>query len=333
MHRAGHLLSDRKNGDRPTIYVERAAVCLAGGIQPATLQRCLTPEFFENGLAARLLVASPPRRTKKWTEADIDPTTSQELTAVHAGLLALRPTQDLDGGDEPADVALTVGAKALWVEFYNRHAIEQADMGGGELAAAWSKLEGYAARIALVVHCIRQAAGEAGVDPWHLTEQSMAAGIALAEWFGNEAKRVYAMLAESGEARAARELVELIRSMGGRATARDLCQRRRKYRSDAERARQDLQQLVDLGLGRWEHPAPSAQGGRPSEVFVLSQPGTSTAPPWAAPQPDVSETSPQSEVRGEDVYETARASPGDVGIADVDAVDDNADAGQQEGRI
>jgi hypothetical protein len=122
----------------------------------------------------------PPKRVKRWTEADIDGNTMDAVGKLFDELLSFQPSTDRDGEPEPADVALTDEAKALWVTFYNAHAREQAAL-GGELAAAWSKLEGYAARLALVVHGIRQAAGEA-VDPWRCDEVSMASGIALCRW-------------------------------------------------------------------------------------------------------------------------------------------------------
>jgi hypothetical protein len=316
MHRAGHLLVDRKTGDKTTIYVPRAAVCITGGIQPDTLRRCLTPDFFANGLAARLLLAMPPRRTKRWTEAEIDDATMRAVADVHGELLMFQPSTDLDGDPEPADVKLTDEAKAAWVTFYNAHAQEQAELGGGELAAAWSKLEGYAARLALVVHCIRQA-GKEDVDPWHVDAQSIAAGIALAEWFGNETKRVYAAMGESSDERHGRELVELIQSMGGQVSVRDLCQKRRKYRNDPALAQADLQGLADAGLGRWEHPAPTAKGGRPREVFVLA----------------VSETLPQQAESGAGVSETPDSGPAIEGFDDVDTVDAAPSDGRQRGRI
>lgn len=266
MHRAGPLLVDRKTGDKTTIYVPRASICLAGGIQPETLRRCLTPEFYDNGLAARLLLAMPPKRVKKWTEADIDGGTLNAVADLFNELLSFQPSTDVDGEPEPADVALTDEAKAAWVAFYNRHAQEQAEL-GGELAAAWSKLEGYAARLALVVHCVRQASGEAA-DPWRCDEVSMAAGIALAEWFGHEAKRVYGVLGESLEDRNRRRLVELVQAKGGRATVRKLCRSSRLYASAAE-WEQALNELAEGGVGRWHNPKPGPAGGHPERVFML----------------------------------------------------------------
>lgn len=45
MYRAGPVIVDRKTGTR-TVYIPRAAVSVCGTIQPGTLQRVLTPEFF-----------------------------------------------------------------------------------------------------------------------------------------------------------------------------------------------------------------------------------------------------------------------------------------------
>ncbi len=275
MHRAGPLLVDRKTGDKTTTYVPRASICIAGGIQPETLRRCLTPEFYDNGLAARLLLAMPPRRVKRWTEADVDGNTLDAVGKLFAELLSFQPSTDVDGEPEPADVALTDEAKALWVAFYNAHAQEQAEL-GGELSAAWSKLEGYAARLALVAHCIRQASGEA-VDAWRCDEQSIQAGIALADWFGHEAKRVYGVLCESQEDRDRRRLVELLQAKGGRATVRELSRSSRLCASAGE-WEAALNELAEAGVGRWQNPRPGAAGGHPARVFhLLTQPGAGEA--------------------------------------------------------
>ncbi len=272
MHRAGLLVMDRKTGDKTTIYVPRASVCITGGIQPETLRRCLTPDYFDNGLAARLLLAMPPRREKRWTEADVDGDTVNAVDKLFDELLKLQPSTDSDGEPEPVDVKLTERAKALWVDFYNQHAKEQTELGGA-LSAAWSKLEGYAVRLALIVHCVRQASGEP-VDPLYCDEVSMAAGIALADWFGHEAKRVYGVLRESEEDRDRRRLVELIDRKGGAVTVRELQQASRLFRTAGE-AEIALDDLAQAGAGRWEQQGPGAGGGRPTRIFRLNSPAAS----------------------------------------------------------
>jgi hypothetical protein len=101
--KAGAVLVDRKVGDEKTIYIPRAAVCLCGGIQPETLRRALSPEFFECGLAARLLLAMPPKRLKRWSEADIDGDVLAAMSRCFDGLLALQPCTNGDGEPEPGD--------------------------------------------------------------------------------------------------------------------------------------------------------------------------------------------------------------------------------------
>jgi hypothetical protein len=72
-NRAGTWIYDRKTGDRKHYFVPRAAVSVTGGIQPGVLTRALTAEFLDAGLAARLLMAWPPRRLKHWSKVEVSP--------------------------------------------------------------------------------------------------------------------------------------------------------------------------------------------------------------------------------------------------------------------
>jgi len=262
------LIVDRKTSD--TEYVPHASVSIAGGIQPAILQRCITERNRENGLLARLLFAMPPRRAKRWTEADLDELTESAVDSVFDALYALEP--DLDDDDEPTPrlVRLSPGAKRAWIAFVNQHGAETFALVGDE-AAAWSKLEAVAARVALVMHLVRVAAGvERGMAPDTLDEASVAVGIEFAEWAGHEARRVYSFFDETDEQRERRELIEWIKSKGGSVTARDLSRGPRRYRrtGDAEAA---LDALVAVGRGSWRWPPSSDAGGRPTKLFNLNR--------------------------------------------------------------
>ena len=268
MHRAGALKVDRKTGDKPTLWIPHAAVSIAGGIQPKTLRRVLTPEFFDNGLAARLLLAMAPARVKRWTEADVSAAAEDALRRLFDTLYEFQATTGSDNEPTPAMIELSDGARAGFITFYNEHADEQAEFGGGDLAAAWSKLEGYAARLALVVHCVRQASGD-GVDPWTVDAESMRAGIGLSRWFGGETKRVYAAMSGTDEEREQVALVAWIRERGSVTTIRELSHGPRIYRPPGKAANA-LAMLVENGIGEWFHARPSDQGGRPPESFRLS---------------------------------------------------------------
>jgi hypothetical protein len=231
------------------------------------LQRALGLEHRESGLAARLLLTCPPRRPKRWTEADIDPSAEAELARLFDRLYELQPTTDDDGEPRPRLVRLSGDAQAAWIAYYNAHAIEQADL-AGDMAAAWSKLEEYAARLALVVHFVRWAAGDVA-DETRLDLASMNAGIMLANWFKHEARRVYAMLDESDAERDQRRLLEWIESRGGSVTPREV-QMGCRWLREPGAADAALDKLAKVGLGRWELAPPSGPRGPQRRMFVLA---------------------------------------------------------------
>jgi len=270
MHGGRTIVVDRKTGNPRTIYVPRAAVSVTGGIQPATLARVLGREYFDNGLAARLLLACPPRRVKQWTEAEIDQQIEDAVFDVFDRLFALEAATGDDGEPEPGIVRLSRKAKEAWIEFYNEHAREHADL-TGDLSAAWSKLEGYAARLALVVYLVRWAGGNAAVaSADEVDEASVHAGVTLSRWFGYETRRVYALMKETDEQRECRELVDLIQRHDGTRTARELSRSSKKY-GKSEKANEALNALVERGLGYWERVGPGPKGGHPTRRFVLAE--------------------------------------------------------------
>ncbi|MDZ4688653.1 MAG: DUF3987 domain-containing protein, partial [Planctomycetaceae bacterium] len=190
------LVIDRKSSKRP-LFVPMALVSVAGSIQREVLKRLLSVEHRENGLAARLLFADPPKRVRRWTEAGITRAAEESIARLIDRLMSLEPQVDANGDPEPVLVDLSAEAKPVWIDFYNDHAEQQATL-SGELAAAWSKLHGYAARLALVLHFVRWAAEDPtlpAIDDVDVV--TLRAAITLSRWFGNEAKRIYTLLHET----------------------------------------------------------------------------------------------------------------------------------------
>jgi hypothetical protein len=269
MFNAESIIVDRKTGIPRTIHVPQAAVCVTGGIQPGILQRALGEEHRESGLAARLLLSCPPRKPKRWTEADVDPNGEEELVLLFDRLYDLQPTEGDDGEARP--VRLDTEAKAAWTAYYDAHAQEQADL-TGDLSAAWSKLEEYAARLALVLHFTRWAANDPKLSNANILDAaSMAAGIKLATWFKGEARRVYAMLGESGVESNQRQLAEWIERKGGSATVREV-QQGCRWLKESGAAEATLNELAKAGRGTWQEAPTTPIGGRPSRIFVLLLP-------------------------------------------------------------
>jgi hypothetical protein len=263
MHRAGPILYDRKHGERRSIYVARGAVSVAGTITPGVLAGCLDPGAVEAGLAARLLLAMPPRRPKVWTEAATDFATRRNYARLLEGLAALKTQPD----GSPVKLRLTDEAAAAWKAHYDDWGRRQAGA-DGEDAALLSKLEGAAARLALVHHvCESVARRETAEAPVGL--ESVEAGVELAKWFYGESRRVYAALRESSGERQTRRLVEFMRQHGGRITARQLHKSNRSRYPTPQDAAAELDALAATGLADWEVTPPGPKGGRPTRTLVL----------------------------------------------------------------
>jgi hypothetical protein len=296
MHRAGCVNIDRKTNKRTT-RISHAAVSVTGGVQPATLRSALAGryaangldeamdkprnEHFENGLAARLLLSMPPRRPKQWTDDDIDESISATMHQLFASLLALEMTNDENGDLQPLDLPLTPAAKKIFVRFYNEHGKEQCLL-TGDLAAAWSKIEGYAPRFALLFHLIRCAANDPSITTTDAVDElCMAAGIEIARWFGDEAARVYGELGGEAEPEADQKnrehqrLINWIRDHGGKATARDVTRGLRQYRGKPDAAEATLCALVKAEVGTWSPTTTSSRGGHPTRTFILVTGGDS----------------------------------------------------------
>jgi hypothetical protein len=260
------LTIDRKTGDRKIIHIPRGAVSLIGGIQPAILREAIWREHRHDGLCARLLLVAPPTRAVKWTEETVPPAAKVAVEELLERLLALEPAAGMDGKPEPFPLRLSDEAKERWVAFYDRHRAELAELEDDDLAAAASKHEAYAARFALIFTLVRQPSATE-IDP-----QSMADAIILADWFGHETRRIYAMVQEGDEERERRQLVEWIVGRGGEVTARDLTRNLARYHNRTDKAEAALKTLADAGIGTWAMVQAGDRGGRPKRVFRLHAP-------------------------------------------------------------
>jgi len=264
MHTAGPVIVDRKTGDPPTLYVPRAAVSVTGSIQPAILKKCAITEFLESGLLARFLMAMPPKRKKEWTDKTIDPVVEGAYQGLLENLLKLECAKDDRDRNVPVVLPLSSDAAVEWIKFYGEWANEQNGLDGG-LEFAYAKLEGYAARLALLHHVVRCV--ENGTDATtEIGVESIRAGIELARWFGQEARRIYSAVLEPAK-RDTPGLMELIRREGGSVTVRDLMRTNNRKYPDARTAEDALNKLVESGAAKWE---PSqTNGGRAARRLKL----------------------------------------------------------------
>jgi len=282
MHSGEQIVIDRKTGGTPMLFVPSACVSICGGIQPGVLRRSLGQQHRESGMAARLLFAMPPRTAKSWTEAELSREVEKKVRELFEYLLALEPARKSPSEWTPLVLTLSENARRMWRDFYNEHAPQLSALEGDE-AAAYSKIEGYAARLALIDHVVRSMTDAPNVsDGRAIEEVSLESGIVLARWFGAEALRVYEVLDEPDSDGAQRRLLDWIERNGGTATANEVSKGLRRYRSDAEGARAALTELDHAGFGTLAEVTPSARGGRPTLRFILGSTVTNTPDAGAA---------------------------------------------------
>lgn len=267
---------DRRTGHPPTLYIPSALVSVCGGIQRGTLEAAMTEQYREAGLLARLLLCEPPRREKVWTEAELPQGTEWAYRDLLTRLAQAEPTHDAKGKPTPRLIHLGPDAKRAWVVFYNAHNVEQKNL-DSDLSRAWSKLEGYTLRFALIFHMVKTVTGETA-DPNVIDLATMQAAIKLTRWWCYETRRVYARLDQTEEDRERNTLVRWIRQRGGKVTVRDVQRGWRKLRGSAELAAGALSELAAASLGKWQNVAPGPKGGHPTRAFVLTDPPGNTTP-------------------------------------------------------
>ncbi|MBA3313340.1 MAG: DUF3987 domain-containing protein [Planctomycetaceae bacterium] len=268
MHGGRELRIDRRTGTPRTLYIPFASVSLTGTIQPGILRKQLTADNRASGMAARLLFAWPPRRPIRWNDAEVDEETTEAVADLFTWLYGLDLWTDSKGDRKPSLVPLADDAKSLFREFVNDHGEEHAGQ-SGDLAAAFSKLIGYAARFALLFALVRMHTRETDEPFEQVDRQSMADGIALARWFSQEAIRVYRLIDAGQEEQDRTDLLDWIRRQGGSVTPRDVARKGPASCRAAGEAEKSLRDLVARGLATAALVQPDGPG-RPAETFTLT---------------------------------------------------------------
>lgn len=260
---------DRKatSGGKRQALIPKAVVSVVGTTQPFTAAKNLTGDAQAAGLTPRLLVASPPVCPPAWTDEVIPDAVLRGWKRVVDSLLDLQ-----DAPQNPHVLSLTQEARQLFISYHDANGLQQwqaCEEGHGDTAAAIAKLRAYASRFALVIALAKAAEGGTASMLDHVDGDSMAAGIQIAEWFQQEARRCYASwsrMTPNGAATLDTAIFAKLREFGTLTTGqvRDKLNRN----PSAAEVRTSLERLYSAGKVTKEHIASGARGGRPTEAWT-----------------------------------------------------------------
>jgi len=181
-----YISVDRKSQPHPLI-VSRPFVALFGAIQPDVLPEL--GEGREDGLLDRFLFAYPYPVAAGWTDDEISEEAESSYASLYAKLRELYMPKDELGEPEPVCIHLAPDAKDSLIDAINLHRSEMYAPGfPARLKGPWSKLEGYLARLILILATAR--AADTGAAE-RVEVSDVLAAASLVEYFKGHAKRVY----------------------------------------------------------------------------------------------------------------------------------------------
>jgi putative DNA primase/helicase len=201
---------DRKSNAEPVI-VESPWVSVTGSIQPEILPDL--SDGREDGLLDRFLFAYPEPYYAPLSAKEISATAESELRELYERLASVQMPES-NGEPFPGTVPLAPGSWEAFKSLADSLTAEMYELGFPmRLAGAWRKLEGYLARLALIL-CVSRVAGSGARE--QIEPQDIRAAGRLIDYFKAHAKRVQMGLrGQNPRDRLATELREFLGEHGG----------------------------------------------------------------------------------------------------------------------
>lgn len=243
---------DRKSDKGEPILVTDPFLCVIGCIPPGKLRDLDAENECEDGFVHRVLFAFPRAvRNRRWTWSGLPPDTRDRWKEALGKLYALQMGEGDAGRPVARTVRFTEEARALWEGWCNAlyEEIETPDF-PEVLVGPWSKMVGYAARLALVLQMLRLVCGEANGED--VDAESLDRAFRLIAYFQSHARVVYFALHHSSASRRVQRVIAWVRSHGGECSPTHLVKNNVAGIARKTEALKVMKELVDHGYGRLE---------------------------------------------------------------------------------
>jgi hypothetical protein len=154
---SGSWVKVNRKGTKDALIIGRPCITIVGGLTPDMLPFIKSER--DDGWLDRILFAYPePIALSNWTNAVIPDGLLEEWSSAIRRLWARQMVKDDGGRLRPYFVQMEGGAIHLWEEWINAHRKEQSDPDFPKsLEGPWTKMEGFAARLALILSQLHQA--------------------------------------------------------------------------------------------------------------------------------------------------------------------------------
>lgn len=260
------IVINRKSQKGKPIYVKNPLVNVIGAIVPDRLDS-LAGDGKEDGFIHRILFSYPQEMNLQWTEETVSEQTERNFHKTFEQLFQLEHETDENGKPKPITLSFTDEGKAIWVQWIKEHYAEQSEPDFHyKLKYPWAKMEGYAARLALVLQLSRWACGE--TETQNVDQVSMIGAAVLIDYFKKHCKKVYAKLRADPQDQRLMDVIQWIQKRGGEVMARDVARYGVGGVDNVNGAKSLFEQLEKRNVGFIK------EGKRGSVGFVLSPPDT-----------------------------------------------------------
>lgn len=200
----------RKNQESGPVRVAHPFISVVGGLPPDLLTTMRGEHVAADGFLERLLFAFPdpfPASGETW--GSISTECEEAWSNCLARLRGFEMMEDHERGARPCFVRLTSCGRTAWQRFTDALAADRNDDATPDgIKSALGKLNSYGARLALIVHCLRLATGEA--EDENVDGESVDRAASLVRYFRGHLLRVYSAMDAAPRVADARKLLRWI---------------------------------------------------------------------------------------------------------------------------
>jgi Protein of unknown function (DUF3987) len=244
------------------LVIPRPFVNVVGCLPPDVLADLWDERGREDGFVHRLLFGFPERVSLGWSELGIDPAT---LDAYCALAEALETHLQPDERGCPVIVGFDREGRDARAAFLAEELRPAVDAAPANLRGPFAKLEGYFARLALLLHACRYVSGEVASED--VDANSVDSAATLIRYFREQAERVYGRFSANPDEVRSRATLSWVSRHGGRASLREIHRSGVTGKTTAPEVHAFLTRLQDEGRGRLQEQR--LRSGQLTSVFSI----------------------------------------------------------------